>query len=44
MFKDPKRSFSGPLKLFMSLSKIYEKSLKIFFGTFEALEALVTDL
>ena len=44
MFKDPKRSFSGPLKLFMSLSKIYEKSLKIFFRTFEALEDHVTDL
>lgn len=44
MFKDPKRSLSGPLKLLMSLSKIYEKSLKIFFRTFEALEDLVTDL
>ena len=44
MFKDPKRSFSGPLKLLMSLSKIYEKSLKIFFRTFEALEDHVTDL
>ena len=44
MFKDPKRSFSGPLKLLMSLSKIYEKSLKIFFRTFEALEDHLTDL
>ena len=44
MFKDPKRSFSGPLKLLMSFSKIYEKSLKIFFRTFEALEDHVTDL
>ena len=44
MFKDPKRSFSGPLKLLMSLSKIYEKSLKIFFRTFEALDELVKDL
>ena len=44
MFKDPKRSSSGPLKRFMSLSKIYEKSLNIFFRTFEALEDHVTDL
>ena len=44
MFKDPKRSLLGPLKLLMSLSKIYEKSLKIFFRTFEALEDHVTDL
>ena len=44
MFKDPKRSSSGPLKLLMSWSKIYEKSLKIFFRTFEALEDHLTDL
>ena len=44
MFKDPKRSFSGPLKLLMSFSKIYEKSSKVFFRTFEALEDLVKAL
>lgn len=34
------RSSSGPLKLLKILSQIYEKSSKVFFRTFEALEDL----
>ena len=38
------RSSSGPLKLLKLLLQIYEKFIKIFFRTFEALDNLVKDL
>ena len=42
--KNPWGSSSGPLKLLKLLLQIYEKFLKIFFRTFQALDNLVKDL